>query len=107
MIKSKALAAALDAQEKEAVSAVKRSSEVIGQVLASINNLMNFEMIVLGGGVMEAMGKHMLPKIRESFAKYTLQDPAKHVKIVESKLGDDAALFGGIALAEEFLDLKI
>ncbi len=106
-IKSRALAAAVEAQEKEAVWAVNRSCEVIGQVLANINNLMNFEMIVLGGGVLEALGTHMMPKIKEAFSRYTLKDPAKHVKIVESKLGDESAIYGGLALAEEFLDIKV
>lgn len=106
-IKSRVLAAALEKGDSDTVKIVDKSCDVIGQVLASINNLMNFEMIVLGGGVMEAMGRYMLPKIKESFSKYTLKDPAKHVRIVESRLGDEAAIYGGLALAEEFLGIKV
>jgi hypothetical protein len=29
------------------------------------------------------------------------------LKIVSSRLGDDAAIYGGIALAEEFLGVKV
>ena len=34
-------------------------------------------------------------------------DSAKGLKIVASKLGDDAAIFGGIALVEEFLGERV
>lgn len=106
-IKSKVLATALEKGDADTVKIIDKSCEVIGQTLASINNLMNFEMIVLGGGVMEAMGEYMVPKIKESFTQYSLKDPAKHVKLVQSRLGDEAALYGGLALAEEFLGIKV
>jgi hypothetical protein len=32
---------------------------------------------------------------------------AKGLKIVSSKFGDDAAIFGGVALAEEFLHVRV
>ncbi|OGV23719.1 MAG: hypothetical protein A3J84_02315 [Ignavibacteria bacterium RIFOXYA2_FULL_37_17] len=64
-------------------------------------------MIVLGGGVVEAMGNFMLPKIKESFSKYVMKDSTKGLKIVVSHLADDAALYGGIALAEEFLKVRV
>ena len=32
---------------------------------------------------------------------------AKGLKIVASKLADDAAVYGGISLAKEFLDVRV
>jgi glucokinase len=64
-------------------------------------------MIVLGGGMIEAIDFYMLPLIEESFYEHVLNDSAKGLKIVASKLGDDAALYGGISLAEEFLGVKV
>jgi glucokinase len=64
-------------------------------------------MIVLGGGVIEAMGNSMLPWIKKSFHKNVMMGSEKGLKIVTSKLGDDAALYGGIPLAEEFLGVKV
>jgi glucokinase len=49
----------------------------------------------------------MLPLIKESFSEHVLNDSAKDLKMVASKLGDDAAIFGGIALAEEFLGVRV
>ncbi len=106
-IKSRALADAVKANDKLVIKQVSNACDVIGRVLANITNLMNFDMIVLGGGLVEALDHFMVANIKKSFEKYALKDSSKGLRIVASKLGDDAALYGGIALTEEFLELKI
>jgi len=106
-IKSKALALAVRQKDPVAVGRVREASEKIGVMLAGIANLLNVDMIVLGGGVIEAMGNSMLPWIKKSFHKNVMMGSEKGLKIVTSKLGDDAALYGGIPLAEEFLGVKV
>lgn len=103
-IKSKALANAVKSGNKIAVKHVNRACTVIGTVLGSITTLTNLDTIVLGGGVVEAMGDYVLPLIEESFRNSVLPEPGEHVKLVVTKLGDDAPLYGGISLANEFLD---
>ncbi|NJD22664.1 MAG: ROK family protein [Melioribacter sp.] len=102
-LKSKALSDAVSKTDPLAVKYVGKSATAIGTVLGSITTLLNIDTIVLGGGVIEAMHRFMIPKIKTAFKKSVLAEPGKHVKIFETKLGDDAALYGGIALAEEFL----
>jgi len=106
-IKSKALRIAVKAGDEVVVKRISEAAETIGIVLASITNLLNFDKIVLGGGVIEALEKFMMPKIKNAFDEHVLKDASKGVKIVATKLGDDAALYGGIALAEEFLNIKV
>lgn len=106
-IKSKILSQALEAEDKVAVKHVSNACHIIGKVLADLNNLLNLEMIVLGGGAIEAGHKFMMPLIRESFKQYSLPFVGSHVKVVNSALGDDAALLGGIPLAHEFLGIKV
>lgn len=106
-IKSGALKNAIDKKDKVVTKRITEACEVIGDVLASVCNLMNFDMVVLGGGVIEALGDFMLPKIREQFNKQVFDAAGKGVKIVPSKLADDAAIYGGLALAEEFLGIKV
>ena len=106
-IKSKALAAAVRENDKVTIKYVDEACNTIGAVLANCNNLMNFELIVLGGGVIEALNFYMVPKIKEAFLKFSLSESAKAVKILPTKLGDDAALYGGIVLVEELLGIKI
>ncbi|MBZ0201173.1 MAG: ROK family protein [Ignavibacteriaceae bacterium] len=106
-IKSKMLRAAVKADDVMVKNHIQNASVYIGRVLADINNLLNLDTIVLGGGVIEAVGKFMLPTIKKTFEENVLQDSAVTTKIKMTKLGDDAALFGGISLAEEFLNILV
>lgn len=106
-IKSRALAEAVRKKDKIVFEHLRNACNVIGMVSASISNLLNIDMIVYGGGLMEALGDDLLPMIRTSYYKHVLADAVKGTKLVKTKLGDDAALYGGIALAQEFLGVNV
>lgn len=106
-IKSRALLNAVQKGDKVVINRMKEAAQITGQVLSSIQNLMNFDMIVLGGGVIEALGKFYVPLIKHEFYKHALDDASKRLKILPSKLGDDAAIYGGIALTKEFLGVDV
>lgn len=106
-IKSKALLQAVKQNDLVVVKRLSEACETMGIMLAGINNLLNVDMIVLGGGVIEAMGSFMMPRIKEAFKENVMAGSAKGLKIIASKLADDAALYGGIPLAEEFLGVKV
>ena len=106
-IKSGMLAQAIKANDKLVIKHISSACSTIGIVLANLTNLMNFDMIVLGGGLVEALDHFMVPRIKASFKEYVFSEASKGTRIIASKLGDDAALFGGIALAEEFLNIKV
>ncbi|NLH61934.1 MAG: ROK family protein [Ignavibacteriales bacterium] len=106
-IKSKALANAIAEGDKIAIKHTTSAAKVIGMMLASVNNLLNFDTIVLGGGLVEANEKFILPLIKESFDKFSLKSTAANTILAATRLGDNAAIFGGIPLAEEFLEIKI
>jgi glucokinase len=105
-LKSRALSEALEKKDPLAVKHIGKAARTIGTVLGSITTLLNIDTIVLGGGVIEAMEKFMVPRITEAYHESVLPEPGKDVKIVATKLGDDAALYGGVALADEFLVKK-
>lgn len=106
-IKSKVLAEAVRKKDKVVLEHLKNACDVIGVVSANLSNLLNVDMIIYGGGLMEALGDVMLPMIKASYYKHVLSDAAKETKLIKSKLADDAAIYGGIALAEEFLGVKV
>jgi glucokinase len=106
-IKSKALANAVNKGDKLAIKHLTKACKTIGRVLADITNLLNLDLIILGGGVIEALDKFMIPVIRESFDENALPSSSKGLKLLPTKLGDDAALYGGIPLAREFLKVRI
>lgn len=102
-LKSKALSEAVKKEDPLATKIVGRAAITIGTVLGSLTTLLNIDTIVLGGGVIEAMHEFMIPRIKKAFKESVLKEPGEFVKIFETKLGDDAALYGGVALTEEFL----
>jgi glucokinase len=102
-IKSKAISKAIDSGDKLVIEHISEASETIGTVLGSLTTLLNFDTIVLGGGLIEAADKFIIPKIVSAFNKSVLKEPGKNVKISATKLGDYAPIYGGVALAEEFI----
>ncbi|MCX7797297.1 MAG: ROK family protein [Melioribacter sp.] len=102
-IKSKTLANAIESRDPLTIKYVKKASITIGTVLGSLTTLLNFDTIVLGGGVIEAMQQFMMPLIIEAFYAAVLPECGKNVKLVATKLGDDAPLYGGVELANEFV----
>ncbi|MBI9073092.1 MAG: ROK family protein [Melioribacteraceae bacterium] len=102
-IKSKSLAKAVAKEDEVTIKHIDRACKITGTVLGSITTLLNVDTIVLGGGVIEAMEEYTLPKIKDAFYKAVLKEPGKDCKIVPTKLGDDAAIYGGVSLADEFL----
>lgn len=102
-IKSKTLYKAIEKKDKLVIQEMEKGCEIIGTVLGSLTTLLNFDTVVLGGGVIEANEEFMMTRIKKAFFDSVIDSAGKIVKITATKLGDDAAIFGGIALADEFL----
>ncbi len=75
------------------------AAEYIGIATANIVNLFNPEVVVLGGGVMEALADEMMSVIVETAKDYAMPGAMKGVEIIASKLGDSAGITGGAVLA--------
>lgn len=77
---------------------MKDMGRMLGIGLASLINIFNPEMIVLGGGVKDAW-ELFIDAAREEILKRAFIGPARRVRIVPSLLGDDAGMTGAAALA--------
>src|SRR5580704_9310204 len=62
-------------------------------------DILNPQTVVLGGGVIDALGDEMMAIIVETAEDYILSGTNKGVEIVASKAGDDAGIIGGAVLA--------
>lgn len=69
------------------------TGKYIGLALSGVVNLLNPEMIVIGGGVAQA-GKLLFEPIRRTVKERAMSIPAGKVKIVPAKLGANAGLIG-------------
>jgi glucokinase len=80
---------------------VEDASEYIGIAVANLMNILNPNVVVLGGGVIEALGDEMMGVIVETARDYTMSGTNKEVEIVASELGDSAGITGAAVLARQ------
>ncbi|MHB1684073.1 MAG: ROK family protein [Bacilli bacterium] len=81
-----------------AQAVVAEAAEVLGRGLAIGANIINPEVIVVGGGMARA-GETLFQPLREAFARYALGRVADAVRIVPALLGNDAGVVGASKLA--------
>ena len=103
LIRSGTLAKALRRKDKLTLKVFKKTTKYLGVGIGSIVNFLNPDMIVLGGGVVEALDDRFINDIRTAANKYALPDTLKGVQIVRAQLGDDAGVLGAAALARQRL----
>jgi len=73
------------------------SGVVLGRALVGLVNLLNPQMIVVGGGIGEACG-FMVERAAQVIAEEALAG-RRDVRVVQAELGNDAGLLGAAALA--------
>lgn len=78
---------------------VEEAAIYAGIGLANVINLLNPEVIVVGGGLIEALENSMFDLIEKNARKYALPGVEKGIKIIPSKLGDKAGIYGAAVLA--------
>ncbi len=103
-IKSKVLAKAIQEGDKSIKEMIESKSRVLGFAVANLVNLLNPEMIVLGGGVVEAMPKLIVNEARRAMESRAMKPMGKQVKVVEAKLGDHAIVRGAAKLIADFVN---
>ncbi len=100
-LKSGDLAEAVDDGDPVAVREVRRAAHFLGLALGGLVNVLGPEIVVVGGGVAQALGDPWLELVRASARIQTLADPEGKIKIVRASLGDDAAVLGAALQARE------
>jgi glucokinase len=78
---------------------VEGAAEYLGIATANLINILGPEVVVLGGGVIEALADEMMSVIIETARDYAMPGTLKGVEIIASKLGDSAGITGGAVLA--------
>ena len=78
---------------------VESAAEYIGIATANLINILNPEVVILGGGVIEALADEMMGVIVETASDYAMPGAMRGVEIISSKLGDSAGITGAAVLA--------
>jgi len=88
-------------EAKNGNSFSKRLWEEFGKALgigiSSLTNLLNVEIVVIGGGIANAW-QMFIPAAKQAVKNNTLIGPYKKLKISKSKLKDDAGILGAASL---------
>ena len=101
-IKSRTLLRAIEGGDKAIKGLVLDKGKMLGIVMANLANVLNPEMFVLGGGMIEAMEHLILPEARRVMESCLLKPLVGSVKVVPSRLKDYAVLKGAAKLAYDF-----
>ena len=102
-VKSGLLAKAVEAGEKDILKVVDESARYLGIGMANLVNIFNPEAIVLGGGLVEKLGERYVKTAEKAMRDYALAGLVKSVRVLTSKLGDDAVAVGAALLLRDKL----
>jgi glucokinase len=78
---------------------IEQVAEYIGIGVANLVNIFGPEVVVLGGGVMEALADEMTSGILKNAKEHAMPGTLKNVEFIVSKLGDNAGITGAAVLA--------
>jgi glucokinase len=79
---------------------VRQAGRDIGEVLATAVSLINPSVIVIGGALSQA-GEHLIAGVREVVYQRSLPLATEHLRIVQSRAGDQAGVFGAAFMVIE------
>ena len=104
---SKVFKQCVDEKDKLVISILEEAAMYTGIGVGSLLNILSPEMVIIGGGMAEALPDFFMPII-EKYAKEN-SFPIMHekVQIVPAALGDNAGVLGAAALAWRSLLQKV
>jgi glucokinase len=92
-IRSRHIKQALDEGDEIVVNCITEASEYLSSGLATIINFLNPQLIILGGGLIEAVDYFYDISVKKAVAK-ALPTPSSNIKITKSALGDFSGIIG-------------
>lgn len=83
---------------------IHEAQNVLGLLIASVVNLLDPEMVILGGGLVESLGEPYIDPVRDiAYANFFLRQDRERIQIVPAALGDDAVVLGASVFARQML----
>jgi glucokinase len=98
-IKAGDLADAIKRGDKRVEKLVRSRVRVVGAALSNLVDFLNPDVIILGGGLVEAMPRLIRREISKSIDSHASAKAAKAVKVAIAKYGNHAGTIGAAALA--------
>jgi glucokinase len=102
-IRSRILATAYREGDELVREVLHEAADYIGMGAANLINVLNPQAVILGGGVIEALGDRLLPRITKSAWAHVIAPTPQRVNIRDSGLGDDAGILGAALAARQLV----
>jgi glucokinase len=100
-LKAKDLFLAERLKDKVSQKVIRETAYYLGTALSNAVNLINPEIIVIGGGVVLSAGANFFRMIEKEIKTRAFPSATKNLKIVKAKLRNDAGFIGASILGEE------
>jgi glucokinase len=97
------VAQAADAGDAACRAVLERAWVAIGALCSSLINLLNPEVIVIGGSI-AAHRPELFDVVRREITRRTFATPARRVRVVPAEHGDDVSLIGLLPIVNERLN---
>lgn len=98
-ISAKTVVDAAAAGDRLALKIFDEYTDDLAQVIASMINFLDPDVIALGGGVANA-GEFLLKPVREKYPRYVTFRAMEKTRVLAAKMGNDAGIIGSAVLGE-------
>jgi glucokinase len=105
-IRSGMLAEAIKSGDTIIERIVERAAAMIGRAVGDVVNLLAPDVVVLGGGLVEAMPDLIVKGVEDAARGRAAPPFVKSFKVVAARLGDDAVVRGAAAWAQASVDAR-
>lgn len=105
-IRSSVLADAVRAGDKVVEKIVRNAARRIGDAAASTCNLLAPDIVVLGGGLVEALSDIFLDEVHDVISKKVMTSFVASITVTVASLGDDAGVMGAAALIADHVKAR-
>ena len=106
ILSSSQIAEALEGGDELMVEVLREAQFYLALLTANLVNILDPDVIVFGGGLVERLGEPFIHPIRETASEYYLQQTdIEKIQILPSALGDQAGPIGAAVIARQRLGL--
>ncbi len=100
VFKSKFLKKAMQAKDPVTMEAVDRACHYLAVATGNMINTFSPDIVVYGGGVMEAVGDAFMEKILSEVDRYCMPSIRSTVELKKAELGDDSVIYGALSMVK-------
>ncbi len=105
-VRAKTVSMAYAKKDRVTVDVIHNVAELLGVVCSTYVTALSLPLVVLGGGLSEAMGEDLAKPVREHTRRLVFPESLRRVEVVCTKLEADAGLLGASIMARELLEGK-